>query len=320
MKLFVAAIVFAVLMLVAYIGAIGFSAQYKRSASSDAQELAVGFKWVTGIFAGVAVLLFVFSCLTQIGTQDIGVRTSFGKPVGAGLTSGIHMKKPWEKVHRLDAKAQTDTYASSGFDGDVASGAHGSCVKVRIARQATACVNLTIRWQNQKSGVDYLFQNYKTDDNIRENLLHRDAQTAVNIAFAHYDPLGIDAAGNSTQPTNVQLADTVKTSLQDQVGQYLQIHNIFIPIFNFDPATQERLNQLQLQVAQTRIAVQAKQTAIAQAAANKSLAASVSRDPNVLVAKCLDILAEAVNKSQPLPAGFSCFPSSGAGFAVTNKK
>src|SRR4051812_12737421 len=162
--------------------------------------------------AGVGLLLTIFSCLTIVGTQDVGVLTTFGRPSGA-LDNGLHLKAPWQKVTRLDGRAQTDTYASNGYNGDIQQNAQGGCVNVRIARQATACVNVTIRWQLTKGGVDYLFKNYKTNDNIRDNLLHRDLQTAVNVAFARYDPLGLDKNGNSTQPTTSELAEQVQREL-----------------------------------------------------------------------------------------------------------
>jgi regulator of protease activity HflC (stomatin/prohibitin superfamily) len=267
-----------------------------------------------GVLAGAAgafllgVVLLLTACLYTIGTQDIGVVTSFGKTVGHGVGPGLHWKAPWEAVTKLDAKQQTDTYASNGFNSSTQENAQGGCINVRIARQATACVNVSIRWQNDPQGIDYLFRNFKTDDNIRTNLLHRDLQAAVNTVFANYDPLGLDKNGDSTQPTNSRLAKDVEVAMNEQVGQYLDIINVYIPLFNFDPATQDRLNQLQLQVAQTRIAQQAEQTAAAQAAANRALAKSVSNNPGVLESKCLDILGEVVQKGGTLPAGFSCFP------------
>lgn len=276
----------------------------------------VGARVVAGIFAFLALLLLVFSSVTSIGTQDIGVVTSFGRPVGHGLASGLHWKAPWEKVTKLDAKQQTDTYASNGFNGSTQANAQGGCINVRIARQATACVNISIRWQNDAQGIDYLFRNFKTDDNIRSQLLHRDLQAAVNTVFATYDPLGLDASGDSTQPSNAVLGRDIKTAMDAQVGKYLDIINVYVPLFNFDNETQRRLNLLQQQVAQTRIAQQAEQTAAAQAAANRALAKSVSNDPGVLVSKCLDILAEAVQKGQPLPAGFSCFGGTNTAVAV----
>ena len=48
-----------------------------------------------------------------------------------------------------------------------------------------------------------------------------------------------------------------------------------IPLLNFDGATQDKINQLQQQVAATRVATQAQLTATAQAAANRALIATV---------------------------------------------
>lgn len=282
---------------------------------SDAPEIKTVNRIIASVVLGISFIFLLFASLTIVGTHDIGVLTTFGRPDGA-LSNGLHFKAPWQNVTKLDGRIQTDTYASNGYNGSDQQGAIDGCVNVRIARQATACVNVTIRWQLDQKGVDYLFKNFKTNDNIRDNLLHRDLQTAVNVAFSRYDPLGLDKNGMSTQPSTGELAQQVQTSLDQQVGEWLQIQKVFIPIFNFDPDTQKRLNQLQLQVAQTRIAQQAEQTATAQAAANRALRESVSNDPNVLVSKCLDILAESVQKGMALPAGFSCFGSTGTAVAV----
>lgn len=88
--------------------------------------------------------------------------------------------------------------------------------------------------------------------------------------------------------------------------------------------TQDRLNQYQAEVAKTRIAAQAIQTARNNAKANRVLAASVSKDPNVLVSKCLDTLTLMVEQKQdsPVPPGFTCWPSADNGslvFSGSNK-
>jgi regulator of protease activity HflC (stomatin/prohibitin superfamily) len=315
MGLFIAFIVLGVISVILLISASSITRAARKPESDWTMGEATGFWVATAIFSFIALLLLILSSLTKIGTQDIGVKTAFGKTVGSGLKPGLHWKAPWESVHRLDFKTQTDTYASNGFNGSTQNNAQGGCIVVRIARQATACVNVSVRWQNVQSGVDFLFKNYKTDDNIRNNLLHRDLQSAVNVAFAHYDPLGLNPkTGDSTQPTNVQLGATIQQALQSspQVADNLAIYSVLVPIFSFDPATQDRLNQLQLQVAQTRIAQQSEQTATAQAAANRALAKSVINNPGVLQSKCLDTLADAVKANYALPAGFSCFGGSSA--------
>lgn len=300
--------ILAMILFVVALGGIG----YAIFAAQD-KFMGIVVTLVAGFFG---VLLLLWACLVSIGTQDIGVETAFGKTQGVGLKPGLHWKAPWVKVTKLDAKQQTDTYASEGFGGNTQDNAQGPCIQVRIARQGIACVNISIRWQNDSQGIDYLFRNFKTDDNIRTQLLHRDLQAAVNAVFANYDPLGLDKNGDSTQPNNKTLGDQIKSAMDGQVGQYLDIINVYVPLFNFDKATQDRLNQLQQQVALTRIAQQAEQTASAQAAANRALAASVSNNPGVLISKCLDIVNELTQKGNNLPAGFSCFGNSATSLAI----
>lgn len=301
---FIVFIIFAVLAVLVGLGSLAATTNDGR----------IGARVGAGVLGFIALLMLLFASIASVGTQDVGVLTSFGHPDGA-LSNGLHFKAPWKKVTTLDNAIQTDTYASNS-DGSLQQNAQGGCINVRIARQATACVNTVVRWQERVDGVDYLFRNYRNNDNIRNNLLHRDLQTAVNTVFADYDPLGLNANGDSTQPSSATLAKQVQQELQSQVGQWINVSTVFIPIFNFDQETQKRLNLLQQQVAQTRVAQQAEQTATAQAAANKALAASVSNDPGVLISKCLDILSEAVQKGQALPAGFSCFGGTGTSIAV----
>ncbi|UQX87392.1 SPFH domain-containing protein [Jatrophihabitans telluris] len=273
--------------------------------------------------AVVAIISLFFSTFTTVGTKNLGVKTIGGRPVGY-LTNGYHFKEPWVTVTELTNAVQTDTYASDGYGKGPQGGANASCINVRIARQATACVNVSIRWQATGTGIDYLFRNFKDNEKITDNLVLRDLQQAMNEQFTAYDPLGIDNNGNSTnRPLSSagggSYSSAVLAIMRNDIGQWIDVQSVIVPLLNFDPATQDRINQLQQQVAQTRIAVQAKLTADAQAAANRALAASVNNNPGVLTSRCLDILQDAVNKGQALPAGFSCFGASTTGIAVSGK-
>ncbi len=68
---------------------------------------------------------------------------------------------------------------------------------------------------------------------------------------------------------------------------------MIVPLVNYDQATQDRINALNVEKANTRVAEQRAKTAEAEAKANEIRAASVSNDPNVLVSKCLDAAREA---------------------------
>jgi hypothetical protein len=95
------------------------------------------------------------------------------------------------------------------------------------------------------------------------------------------------------------------------VGGRIKVLSTIVPAVHFDDATQSRINQLQQQVALTRIAQQELKTNQAKAKANAALAASVNTSPNVLVSRCLDTLEAMVKDHDPVPAGFSCWPGGG---------
>ena len=81
---------------------------------------------------------------------------------------------------------------------------------------------------------------------------------------------------------------------------------MIVPLVNYDEATQSRINALNVEKANTRIAEQRAKTAEAEARANEILARSVADNPNVLVSKCLDAAREA--SISPL----GCWPGTGA--------
>jgi regulator of protease activity HflC (stomatin/prohibitin superfamily) len=262
----------------------------------------------------VGIILLFFSITVSVGTKNVGVKLTFGKPSGF-IQNGLHFKAPWQTVTELNDAIQTDTYASdyTGPTPVLQQGAVATCINVRIERQATACVNVSIRWQIKPSGVDYLFRNFKGNEAITDNLVLRDLQSAMNENLSHYDPLGIDTNGNSTNeplnaPNNGQsVSRDVTQEMQHQLDAWINVQSVFIPLLNFDTSTQARINQVQQQIASTRIAQQQLLTNKAQAAANKALAQSVANTPGVLTDKCLNIQKEAVDKGQSLAGAPSCF-------------
>lgn len=288
-------------VIAAVVGLVGVGMRVLSADGTDARDTAPIVLIASLVIGAVGLLLSAISSYTAVGTQDIAVVTSFGKPVDA-LSNGVHWIKPWQKVTTLDGAIQTDSHTNDGRD----------CVKVRIAHQATACVDVSIRWQIKLTAADALFRNYRQFDHIRDSLVTRDLNSAMNDQFETYDVLAINNEGVSTAPPASAIADKVLKEMQQKIGDQIDVLSVIIPVMHFDDSTQGRINALQAQIAQTRIARQAEQTAIAQAAANRALAASVSNDPNVLVSRCYDLLAEAINKGYQLPAGFSCVGSGGA--------
>jgi regulator of protease activity HflC (stomatin/prohibitin superfamily) len=261
---------------------------------------------ITSIALGVLALLFLLlSTIAVVGTKEVGIVTAFNRPVGT-LDNGFHLKAPWENVTEMDAAIQTDNHVQSS----------SSCINARIAHQIIACVDTTVRWRIRESAADTLFRDYRDFDNVRNSLVSRELATDINSTLSTYDPLAVDSGGNATAASLTSLAGDVSTQMHAQIGTQVEVLSVFIPVMHFDGSTQSRINALQSQIAQTRIAEQAVKTAAAQADANRALAASVSNNPNVLVSRCFDVLTEMVNKGQTVPAGFSCWPGGGTGVVI----
>jgi len=270
-------------------------------------------KWVFVGFTALSVLLLGLSSYTIVSTKNVGVVTSFGRPVGS-LDNGFHLIAPWNKVTELDGAIQTDSHAGTDPKDTT------PCTSVRIAHQSVACVDNSIRWRIQPGAADRLFRDYKDFANIRDSLVTRELSAALNTVFKDYDPLATDDKGNTISPSQDVLSEAVTKLLQAQIGDDIDVKNVIVPIVHFDDQTQGRINALQAEVANTRIAKQKQQTADATAEANRKLADSVSKDPNVLVSNCFDILAQMVKDKQPVPAGFSCWPSGGSAVVVPSGK
>lgn len=282
-------------------------------AASRSVPSAIFIRWTGRGAAASAVLglvLLAAACVTQVTTKNVGVVTSFGRPVGA-LGNGLHLKAPWHKVTEFDAAVQTDSHKGKGGDSD------STCTDIRIGNQSVACVDNSVRWRIVQDSADDLYRDYREFGNVRDSLVTRELDAALNEVFADYDPLaGVDINGASTARSLDQLSDEVTARLREKVGQQVEVLSVIIPLVSFDKTTQDKINDYQAELANTRIARQKQQTADAQAEANRKLSGSVSKDPNVLVSRCFDILAEMVNAKEPVPAGFTCWPGGGTGVVL----
>jgi len=231
----------------------------------------------------------------------------------------------------LDAAIQPDE-----FDGD-------ACIKVRIGDGSTACASLTIQWQIAPEEASTLFQNYRSNDvneTIRKSLVVTQLKASVNSVLHDFNPLtNVDNAA-ADGGTNLEISatpdlDSYSAKIKDAMNERLAslnsgkrqitVRSVTMSLLALAQTTQDKINAYQAEVGNTRIAQQQEKTAAAQAAANKALAQSVSKDPNVLVSRCLDVLNDMVKAGQPVPAGFSCWPGGssnlvlGAGSASSAK-
>ncbi|OBI72733.1 SPFH domain-containing protein [Mycobacterium asiaticum] len=271
----------------------GVAAVSWRFAGSD-NGRARGRRVALGALAA-AVLFFLFGCFTIVGTRQIAILTTFGRPTGVSLNNGFHGKWPWQMAHQMDGAVQIDKYVKNG--------SHDERIMVRLGNQSTAWADVSIRWQLKQHAAPELFQSYKTFDNVRVNLIERNLSVALNEVFAAFNPL--DPRNLEVSPLPA-LAKRAADILRQDVGGQVDIFDVNVPTIQYDQGTEDKINQLNQQRAQTSIAVESQRTAEAQAKANEILSRSISNDPNVVVQNCI---TAAINKGiSPL----GCWPGTAA--------
>lgn len=275
-----------------------------------------GMKVGSAALAALALIVLLASSFTVVGTKDIGVLLTLQRPTGS-LDNGFHLKWPWQQVKTLDGAIQTDNHVPHGKSSDGQENLN--CITIRIAHQATACVDTSIRWNIVEKQGGRVYQFYRGFDKVRDSLVTRDLNTSLAAEMEDYDALAIDKNGVSTAPAFADIAQRVVNDMNAQAGGLVLVRSISIPVVRFDSSTQAKIQSIQNQIAATKIAEQADQTALAQAKANADLAKSVNNNPGVLQAKCLDIVKEAVDKGSALPAGFTCLGASSVGIVAQAK-
>lgn len=281
--MFVLSLIFAVVAVIALATAI---------ASKDS-DVRVTSGIVTLVVAALSLSAFLWSATVQVSTKNVGVVTTFGKPAGQ-LSAGLHWIAPWKHVTEFPATIQSDAYIQGQKGSD--------CISARIANSSVACVDTTVQWRIKENAVDGLYQDYKTFEHVRDILVSKQLTNAINVTFSTYNPL---ASFNSQGVSTVSLPDLanqVKAKLVDAVGDRVEILTVLIPLIHHDDTTQAKINAYQAALADTRIAVQKQQIALADAKSNEILRESLNNDPGVLINKCLDVVKSGV----ALPAGFNC--------------
>jgi regulator of protease activity HflC (stomatin/prohibitin superfamily) len=296
-----AGFIFFVLVMIAAVLALGFSFRMRPSTTSKAGSVRrsaitiVRLGSIGVIFLGLFVLFA--SMAKVVPTRTVAVETSFGRPV-ATLHNGFHLVAPWASVEQFDATIQT--LKMSGEQGD-----HPG-VMVRLANAATARVDVTVQWQiDPAANIIDLYSDYRSFENIEDNVVKRQLASALNNVFETYDPLlSLTKLGTEQTPLS-SLAETTRSKLADAMPAGVIVRSVTIPSIRFDDNIQQKINQYLAAVAETQIAEQRQKTAAAQKKAN-DLLASANNTTGVLYQNCLDMVERMVKEGKQLPAGFSC--------------
>ena len=255
---------------------------------------------VIGGIAGllVSAVLIAFATVTVVPTKTVGIPVTFGV-VGQPMPNGLNLKAPWTDVElmdmtvqSLDASEDNPTVAKDVDDMDV-------------------YVHNNVRWALKEEATDDVFNDTKNIDGdnmkvIADKFIQPTHRAVIQDVMATYNPL------DDEKPGNAEVSKAIMDEMQKRLGDRFEITAVDVTFIDTTQATKDRINMLNAERANTRIAEQKKMTAANEAEANKILAESVSSDPNVLVRECLRLIEE----GKPTPAGFQCWPNSGGSIVI----
>jgi regulator of protease activity HflC (stomatin/prohibitin superfamily) len=258
----------------------------------------------------LAVICTLISSFNIVSTRNVGIVTSFGRPSGE-RGAGVAWVWPWQKVSEMDAAIQLQSFQGNSYDDPQ------TAVKVRLGNNSAAFVESNLNWRIKEDAAGKMFQDYRTFDNIRQNLVDKQLQVALSKEFSKFNPQTqvdtVDPTKPTTVPTQNQganlpvIAATVKKDLQNAVGTEIEIIDVRIPGIFYDKATQDRIDAFNQKVQETKNAQQDVQTATQQKLASEQRAAQAPPDLRVAIFNCINTM---VDKGQS-PAG--CWGQIGTG-------
>lgn len=241
----------------------------------------------------LAVITF-FMSMTTVGARSVGIQTAYGKYVGT-VNSGLHLVSPWSSVEEFSTLTQ-NLHLNGGTGTD-----EGPKTPVAFKGGASGNVDTTIRWRISESGAQKLWRDYKTFDNVQNNLVRADAQNSLRIEFSNFTPVDARDGNNlNTIMTHVQQTLAAKLSAYGVSVDSIQITNVELGAqaqSSIDRIVEANANVQRATAEQQKAQIEAETARIRQ----------TTQTPETLQRYCLEVVnAWDVSKNGPLPATFNC--------------
>lgn len=154
---------------------------------------------MTLLGAGILIASFVYS-------QDVGeaivIRTPGGTIAGIDTTPGFSFKAPWNDAVSFDVRNQVTTMSQEGAT-------DGPAITAQTSDNATAAIDITIRYSIIPDQVDAIYQAYRTQQGLIERALDVDVRSIVREIPVRY------SAGELRQ-RRVEVSSDIAKALQER--------------------------------------------------------------------------------------------------------
>lgn len=230
-------------------------------APKDEPEVRGGFGVAGVVFLLLGGLFVLLASTVQVKATEVGVPVTFGK-IGKPVQSGLHGVNPFTQVNKLPTRPVTVDQQ----------------VNAATSQAGTYTVDISARWATDRENASKLYQQARTgdEDAISNKIVSKSLSQAVNDVYAGF--------------TNVE-ANEKRTTIAPEVARRLSIlmlpYGIDVTDVNLrssvpDDKTSDSIKALAAEQQKTKLADQARLTAIAEANARVETAKGVSRSAKEL--------------------------------------
>lgn len=273
-------------------------------------------RWVrraTWVGAALGLILIALTVVVQVPVRNVGAVDAFGRPTGT-VTNGLHVTFPWETVTVYDATVQTLVMEGDGKD-------EKPRQNVRIMNgTATAGMDVVVEWRIDPTvDIQSLHKDWRNFESLEARVVKPRLATSLNAVFESYDPLIAQREKGATPISLGTMEPKLKAELQAALPKEILVRNVMIAFVQYPPNVQKALDDMQVELANTQVALQQKLTAEAQKAAIETLA-SAKMTPEAFAQQCLIVTERLAQQGKPISAAWTCVGTTNPfGLAVTGK-
>lgn len=241
----------------------------------------------------VGAIVWISFSATTVDARAVGIQTSFGRYTDT-LENGFQFTAPWSSVEEFSTLNQT-----LKLTGD-------NAVPVSFSGGSAGSADVTIRWATTANGAEDQWKQYRTFDNVRDQLVEPESRNAFRTEFSNYTP--VEAIDGSTLNVVTKNVDDALTATLKESG----VHVVSVQVTNvrLGDRAQTALDRIVEANANTERAT--SEQARAKIEAETARIRQESQTPESLQRYCLEVVNSwDVNKNGNLPATFNCVLSGG---------
>jgi regulator of protease activity HflC (stomatin/prohibitin superfamily) len=289
-------------------------------------------KALAGLLALAGLVILALAVTTIVPARSYGVVTEFQRPIGRELDAGLHLKAPWQGVQDMDGTIQQINNDGGAVPEDLKDKPEASRSKteVRLTNQSVMYVENIVRWRIRKEAASDLYQDWKEFERIDPGLVSKEVNAAINVALTDYDPYVAPEEAPSKESLSNEVLDVLAgpapTRNTGKIGAQIEIVSLSVIKVDFDAKTQDNIQVLQQETANTKTAQQKVLTAEQDRLAALKYAQAYNDNPSALVKECLNLIDKHGGQVQPeyqpgLPATLNCnfLTSNGSGTVVPTR-